>query len=212
MLLAVGCPRCPAPVLGSPGQPVSCRDHGSIVPLLRSVHGGYDEFAEHLRLSEQLPTLLPWPLGGGWAVADFGVVTRQDQPARATFATCAGTTDADGVLEISIVTEEPGVGLGARCAGLSRTDPGGEVGVEPAPLRLDVEGVTTPVWVVSTSDADADFDRMVFAGESHGRWLWVVVRPASAALVLHDLGALVDVSGLGASLVDLPFTDHPPAW
>lgn len=212
MLLALGCPRCSAPVLGELGEPVSCRDHGLVVPLLRAVAGGYDEFAEHLRLSEQLPTLLPWPMAGGWSVADFGVVAEPGRSARATFVTCAGSTDADGVLEISVVTEEPGVGLGARCAGLDRPDPGPEVGVGAAPLRLDVDGVTTPIWPVSTSEADASFDRMVFAGEAHGRWLWLVARPASAAFALTDLGDLADVSRLGASLVDLPFSDPPPAW
>ena len=68
------------------------------------------------------------------------------------------------------------------------------------------------LWVVSTSASDASFDRSVFAGEAQGRWLWLVLRPASAALLLKDDWSLTDVGGLGPQLVDLPFTDVPRAW
>ena len=68
------------------------------------------------------------------------------------------------------------------------------------------------LWAVSTSEADAAFDRSVFAGEAHGRWLWLVLRPASAALMLNDELAPPDVAALGPHLVDLPFIDLPRAW
>ena len=55
-------------------------------------------------------------------------------------------------------------------------------------------------------------DRAVLAGESMGRWLWLVLRPASAALLLLDLGALQDVAELGPELVALPFGSVPRAW
>ncbi|MGN6576805.1 MAG: DUF6758 family protein [Nocardioides sp.] len=52
----------------------------------------------------------------------------------------------------------------------------------------------------------------MFAGEAHGRWLWLVFRPASAALLLKDEWVLHDLSDLGPELVDLPFGGSPPAW
>jgi hypothetical protein len=55
-------------------------------------------------------------------------------------------------------------------------------------------------------------DRSVFAGEAGGRWLWVVLRPASAMLLLRDEWILRDVSRLGLPLVEMPFRDQRPLW
>lgn len=211
MNLLAGCPRCSAPIAVGHEGDYACRVHGRVTPLWRAAGGGYDEFVEHLRYSAGLPTWLPWPLPGGWAVSDFGTVIGTSGP-QACFATCAGSNDRDGVVEVSILTEEPGTGLGARCAGLAHIDPGSQVGSSPPHAKLEVEGMNTALWAISTSDADTSFDRMVFVGEAQGRWLWVVLRPASAALLLAELGSLTDVSRLGPTLVDLPFNDTPPAW
>ena len=131
---------------------------------------------------------------------------------RASFLTCAGPTDLDGVVELSVVTEEPGVGLGARCAGVLRTDPGADIGDGPPQAKVRISGHPIPLWYVPTSDADVAFDRSVFAGEAQGRWLWLVLRPASAALLLKDEWILIDIADLGPELVDLPFGGSPPAW
>jgi hypothetical protein len=69
-----------------------------------------------------------------------------------------------------------------------------------------------PLWAITTSDSDSTFDRSVFAGEAQGRWLWLVIRPASAALLLHDEWILMDIAGLGPELVELPFGGNPPPW
>ena len=50
------------------------------------------------------------------------------------------------------------------------------------------------LWSVSTSRSDADLDRAVLVGEAEGRWLWLVLRPASALLLLRDDWILRDVS------------------
>ncbi len=197
---------------GDGGREWSCRDHGPITPLWRAQDASYDAFSEHLVLSRPFPTVLPWPLGPGWSVSDFGSVARPGTDARATFTSCTGTTDLDGVVEVDVVAEEPGVGLGARCAGVSRTDPGADIGDGPAHVKLHLDGRPVALWALSTSDCDATFDRSVFAGEAQGRWLWLVLRPASAALLLHDDWTLSDVAGLGPQLVDLPFIDVPRAW
>nr|WP_246456033.1 DUF6758 family protein [Nocardioides mesophilus] len=77
---------------------------------------------------------------------------------------------------------------------------------------MRVNGHPIPLWTVSTSDTDVTFDRTVFAGEAQGRWLWLVLRPASAALLLQDEWVLHDLSDLGPALIDLPFGGAPPAW
>ncbi len=187
--------------------------HGETVPLWRAVEPEYDGFAEYLVLSRSLPTWLPWPLPPGWQVTDFGCVGHEGAEPRAAFVSCSGPTELDGVVEVTVVAEEPGVGLGARIAGVTHTDPGREIGSSSAlPARLRLDAASVPVWAVDTDDADEVLDRSVLAGESMGRWLWLVLRPASAALLLHDMGAFHDVSDLGPELVTLPFGSVPRAW
>jgi hypothetical protein len=212
--LAAGCPRCAAPVTESAGA-WSCLDHGRIDPLWRSSVASYEAFAEHLVRAGAMPSLMPWPLTPGWSVTDFGCVGGSpdgDTDARATFVSCAGPSELDGVVELTVVSEEPGVGLGARCAGASRTDPGADLGEGPPHAKVRIDGHPISLWAVSTSDSDVDFDRSVLAGEAHGRWLWIVLRPASAVLLLKDEWVLHDVAGLGPELIALPFGGSPPAW
>ena len=104
-----------------------------------------------------------------------------------------------------VVAEEPGTGLGARCAGIDRSDPGREVGEGPPTVRVRIDSQAVPLWAVSTSPSDDRFDRSVFAGEADGRWLWLVLRPASAMLLLRDDWILRDVSSVGPPLVEMPF-------
>ncbi len=211
MTLEAGCPRCPSPVTQVEGG-WRCEDHGPITPLWRPAAADYTSFAEHLQHSGALPTLMPWPLIPGWTVTDFGCVASPGRDARATFVTCAGPTEPDGVVELTVVSEEPGVGLGARCAGVDHTDPGGEIGDGPPHAKVRIEGHPIPLWSVSTARSDTAFDRSVFAGEALGRWLWLVLRPASAALLLQSEWILMDVATLGPELIDLPFGSTPPSW
>jgi len=189
-----------------------CVDHGTITPLWRPARADYGMLAELLTRSRAIPTFLPWPLGPGWAVTDFGTVARTGGDARASFVTASGPSDLDGVVEVTLVSEEPGVGLGARCSGVMHTDPGADIGEGPPLAKVRINGHPISLWPVPTSDSDSTLDRSVFAGEAHGRWLWMVLRPASAALLLQDEWTLVDVADLGPELMDLPFGGSPPAW
>lgn len=211
MTLAAGCPRCTSSVSEDEGG-WRCGDHGPITPLWRPAVATYEGLAEHLGRCGWSPTLVPWPLAPGWTITDFGCVAAPGQDAHASLLSCRGVTDADGVVELTIVSEEPGVGLGARCAGTDHSDPGAEVGAGPPHARVDVDGVTQPLWSVSPSSRDPALDRSVFAGEAHGRWLWIVLRPASAGLLLRDEWVLADVGTLGPELVDVPFGGSPPPW
>ena len=54
-----------------------------------------------------------------------------------------------------MVTEEPGVGLGAGCAGAAHDDPGAQAGDGP-PRRSGCASARAPVpmWVLPSSDDD----------------------------------------------------------
>lgn len=212
MPLRTECPRCPTPL---PGDAGACPDHGPTPVLLRPDEASYDGFVEALSAAGDLPTYLPWPMSPGWSVTDFAVVSRPapDPGAHATMTCSSGTSALDGPVDVFVVTEETGTGLGARCAGTSHLDPGPEIGSGPPMVKVRIGTQSVPLWPVSTVSADdRDLDRSVVAGEALGRWLWIVMRPASAMLLLRDEWILRDVSGIGPPLVEMPFGGPAPAW
>lgn len=210
MSLSAGCPRCPGPVAQKDGD-WFCENHGLVPPLWRPTVSSYASFSEHLGIAGSFPTLLPWPLSPGWLVTDHGVVGEPGR-VRATVTSVAGSSPLDGTVEVLVVTEEPGTGLGARCAGTLHSDPGVQIAGAPPTARVKLDSLSVPLWPISTSDADTNLDRSVFAGEARGRWLWLVLRPASAMLLLAEEWILADVSSFGPQLLEIPFGGHPPAW
>lgn len=209
MSLVPGCPRCSTPVAphGS-GAQVSCPEHGVVRALWRADEPTYEGFVEHLELADGLPTYLPWPLGEGWQVSDFAAA-----PGEAVLTVVTGSSQLDGDIEIGLVTEEVGVGLGQRLARTGPPHPG--LWGEPPSARLKVEGQPVPMWPVSVLDGGtsaSEWDRSVLAGECAGRWLWLVVRPAAAVLMLQDDWPLRDVSRLGPALVEVPFGGSSTSW
>jgi hypothetical protein len=210
MSLRAECPRCSAD-LTREGEQWRCPTHDVVVPLWRASVVEYDAFAAYLKLAGTLQTWLPWPLPPGWQVTDFGCVGSRGE-SRAAVVGCAGASEAEGVVELTLVTEEPGVGLGARVAAVDSLDPGREAGVGNPTVRLRVDGNSVPLWAMTVPHDQPLLDRAVMVGEAAGRWLWVVVRPASAVLLLPQLPELVDVSTSGPELVALPFGVVPPAW
>jgi hypothetical protein len=199
--------------------------HGPIEALWRPEEADYDSFAELVGRIDDIPTYLPWPMSPGWSIADFGCVGGGER-VRATVTTTVGTSDLDGEVEVTIVSEDPGIGLGARCAGTSYDDPGPQISNGPPSIRVRAGGRTVPMWLVDTADGPGQdreltvghmtdgevLARAVFAGEADGRWLWLVMRPASAALLLHDDWLLADVTGFGPEALEMPFGGPRPAW
>jgi hypothetical protein len=218
MPLRTECPRCPTPLGGSTpageGSAAACPEHGPTPVLRRPDSASYDGFAEALTTAGEFPTYLPWPMSPGWSVSDFGVVggVVGGVDARATMTCSSGTSALDGPVDVFVVSEESGTGLGARCAGTQHLDAGPEIGVGSPMVRVRIGSQSIPLWPVSTAAADRELDRSVVAGEAFGRWLWVVLRPASAMLLLRDEWILRDVSGIGPPLVELTFGGPAPAW
>lgn len=208
-MLVPGCPQCVEPGQEH-GERWLCPVHGDQPPLWRPDDVTYDAFVSHLDKAAGFPTLLPWPMGSGWQISDFGVVAAPNRPL-ATVACCSGMSEQDGAVDVLVVSEEPGTGLGARVARLDRTYPP-DVGGEPPVAKVHVGRGAVPLWAVSTSGADGEFDRAVLVGEAIGRWLWLVLHPASAMLLLRDDWILRDASGAGATLVELTFGGTPPRW
>ncbi len=210
MSLQPECPRCPAPIGRTSGGGWSCPEHGPTPALRRPAESSYGEFVEALAAAGDFPTYLPWPMSPGWSVSDFAVVG--EGPGRATLTCSSGTSAMDGPVDAFVVSEESGIGLGSRCAGTEHLDPGPEMGVGPPTVRVRIGSQSVPLWPVSTSSSSRELDRSVFAGEAGGRWLWVVLRPASAMLLLRDEWILRDVSGIGPPLVEMPFGGPRPTW
>ena len=212
MALIAGCPRCREP-LEHPG-PAACAGHGAGPLLWRPEEPSYDDFALHLRAARDFPTYLPWPMGPGWAVSDFAVVTESDGVPVATLSCVSGTSELDGPVDALLVVEERGVGLGARCARLPADVADRELRRQPPAVRVRIGRMARPLWTVSTSTdpTTPELDRTVLAGEAAGRWLWVVLRPASAVLLMRDDWILRDVSGAGPQVLAMPFAGPRPGW
>ena len=221
MTLRAECPRCPSEIEAVSDEGLDrwvCPLHGDITPLWRPETAEYDALVEHLELAGSLPSWAPWPLPTGWALHDFGVVAR-DGTAGATLVSCGGMSVTDGPVSLTVVTEEPGTGLGARVAGVVHEDPGAQTHGRPVQTRTRISGATVPLWLLSTTgDAaggaqdDDPWDRAVLVGEAQGRWVWLVVSPASAALGLGDWGPLEDLGERGPELVALPYGPRSTRW
>lgn len=179
-------------------------------PLWRPTTVDYDALAEVLARTRDLPAYLPWPMSPGWSISDFGCVVTEG--AGATVTTTVGPSDLDGPVEMTVVAEDPGIGLGTRIAGVVHPDPGDQVGAGPPAVRLRAAGRPVAMWPVDVVDDAAPLTRAVFAGEADGRWLWVVLRPASAALLLADEWLLADVTGFGPEALEMPFGGPRPRW
>src|SRR6202049_3343395 len=100
--------------------------------------------------------------------------------------------------DMLLISEEPGVGLGARFAGIAGPDPGQgfATGTPHAFVRFGHHEF--PLWHVAAPDLAA------FAGEVLGNWLWIVLWPDTAGVLMIEALSLRDLRDPGQDL-DLPF-------
>ncbi|MCW2606017.1 MAG: putative phosphotransacetylase [Frankiales bacterium] len=162
-----------------------CERHGAVHPL-RVLPRVTAEHVRQVARTAAVPVWSPLPLLPGWTVT--GLATAGLEGASTAVAvTLSGPSPLGGPADLVLIAEEPGTGLGARCAGLDVVDPG--PGLQGAPdARVQAAGHDTALW-----RCDSAVDRCAFVGEAGGVWLWAVLWPPAAELVLlehvdlHDL-------------------------
>jgi hypothetical protein len=183
------CPRCGGG-LHEPGLWSSaweCARHGPVDPYTVMEHSGAEALA-HVVERAKVPVWLPRPAPLGWLVSGVGFAGDQRTGARATVTAMCGPGPLGGAADLLVVAEEPGIGLGARHAGLAEPDPGDSVGRGQPDARVLAAGHLTPLWSVPTTA-----DRAVFVGEAKAAWLWLLVWPAAAGVMVYDDTVLSDL-------------------
>jgi hypothetical protein len=188
------CPRCGGGVRppGLWSDSWTCQIHGSVAPLRPAITGS-DEALRQLSLRSQVPLWLPWPLPAGWLISGVRVAGDDRSGPVATVLACSGPNPIvvdqqdSHVADLLLISEQPGVGLAARLAGLSGLDPGDAVGRGSPHLKLTVGGHDTPMWALDTEGLAA------YVGEAVGVWFWAIAWPQTALAVLLDQFELRDV-------------------
>lgn len=195
------CPRCSAQ-LHPPSLWNSawlCDAHGAVHPL-QPVVQPTAELLHSVAASAAVPVWLPWPLPRGWLVTGLASAGDERTGARASAVACSGPAPLGGVGELLLIAEEPGVGLGARFAGLTGPDPGSVPDERAADAKIHAAGHPTAMWSLD----DGPDDRAVYVGEALGCWIWAVLWPESAGFLLIDDFTLSDLRDAGHDL-DVPF-------
>jgi hypothetical protein len=198
MRVGPGCPRCGAG-LHAPGLWSSawqCDTHGAVHPLQPVVQPNQEQVRTEAARAA-VPVWLPWPLPRGWLVTGLAVAGDERTGARASALACSGPAPLGGVAELVLLAEEPGIGLGARFAGLDGPDGGGIPDGRPPDAKLEAAGHPTAMWSLESPD-----DRAVYVGEAHGCWVYAIVWPESAGFLLIDEFTLRDLRD--GTVPDLP--------
>lgn len=151
----------------------------------------------------RVPVWVPWPLPQGWLVTGFAAAGDERTGIRGCTVALSGPNPVGGPAEMLLVSEEPGVGLGARFAGLLGPDPGAQFTIGPPTALVKYAHHEFPLWSVDTTE------RAAFAGEVSGNWLWLVLWPQTAGLLMLEALKLRDLRDPGLAL-DLPFGARSP--
>ena len=193
------CPRCGGTVQppGLWSSDWSCALHGAVLPQQPVVRPSVEVVADVVRRS-RVPVWLPWPLPHAWVVTGVTCAGDDRTGPRAVVTSVSGPAPLGGMGELLLASEEPGVGLGARYAGMPGPDPG-LVPDGPPGAKVSAAGHPTALWCASGDSACA-----AYVGEALGNWLYVLLWPETAgALLLEDLH-LVDARDLGHEIELLP--------
>ncbi|MBO0823982.1 MAG: hypothetical protein J2P27_09000 [Actinobacteria bacterium] len=196
---ALSCPRCSYAVRSPSAwsSAYQCDQHGEVLPL-RSALSPSPEGLEAVLRGACVPVWLPWPLPLGWLVTGFATAGDDRSGMRACAVALSGPNPTGGPAEMLLVSEEPGVGLGARFARLGGPDPGAQFAVGQPAAVVEYGHHEFPLWNVETAGLAA------FAGEVGGNWLWLVLWPQTAGLLTVEPLELRDLRDPGQRL-DLPY-------
>ncbi|MHB1593770.1 MAG: DUF6758 family protein [Streptosporangiaceae bacterium] len=202
--MQLSCPRCGGAVAAPSAWSSAwrCATHGDVYPL-RQVRSVSQEGLAGLLRTARVPVMLPWPLPGGWLVTGFAAAGDERTGTRGCVVALSGPNPVGGPGEMLLVSEEPGVGLGAACAGLAGPDPGAGFPAGPPQAQVQFGNHEFPLWTVGSPGCAA------FAGELLGTWLWVLLWPDTAGTLLVEPLQLVDLRDPGLDL-DLPFGARSP--
>jgi hypothetical protein len=198
------CPRCGGPVHepSAWSSAWQCDMHGEVHPL-RMVYSPSADGLGGLLRGVAVPVWLPWPLPRGWLVTGFAGAGDERSGTRGCIVALSGPNPVGGPGEMLLVSEELGVGLGAGCAGLDGPDPGSNFSAGPSHGSVRFGNHEFPLWHVDTPG------RAAFAGEVMGSWLWLILWPDTAGMLLVDPLELRDLRDPGQDL-DLPFGARSP--
>lgn len=193
------CPRCGGKALAPTAWSSAwrCVQHGEIHPLSparQPTPDGLNALAGNARV----PVLVPWPLPQGWLVTGFSGAGDERTGLRGSAIALSGPHPLGGPADLVIVAEELGVGLGAGLAGLPGPDPGDGFASGPPDAAVRVAHHEAPLWLVE-SDHTA-----VFAGEVEGSWVWVLLWPDTAGVLMIESLPLRDLRDTMQDL-DVPF-------
>jgi hypothetical protein len=151
----------------------------------------------------EVPVLLPWPLPTAWLVTGFAAAGDERSGARGCAVALSGPNPVGGPGEMLVICEELGIGLGARCAGLAGPDPGDGFASGAPHAFVRHSNHEFPLWHVDAPGCAA------FAGEVLGNWLWLILWPDTAGVLLVQPLELRDLRDPGQHL-DLPFGARSP--
>lgn len=190
------CPRCGLRVRppGARSGDWRCRSHGAVAPLRLHAPIEPGQLAG-LRAASDVPVWLPWPLPPEWAVTGVALAGDPTRPARASALALTGAAPLGGIAEAVLVAEEIGTGLGAGYAALDKAD-AGELPARAPDASVRIEGHAAPLWLLPTTA-----DRCCYVGEARGCWLWVVLWPAEAGVLLLEDLVLHDLLDMSAALM-----------
>jgi hypothetical protein len=199
------CPRCAGSLL-APGYWSSawqCERHGEVLPFYLAPQPSLAAI-DRLVADAKVPVWVPRPLPVGWTVTGVGWAGDSRTRSRASLIALSGPSPAQhGAADLIIVAEEPGVGLGARFAGLAGPDPGDSPGRAPD-VKIEAAGHPTPLW--RTAQAEG---RCTLVGEAKAQWLWTILWPEAAWRILDKI-ALHDLRDGGHPELELVFGAATP--
>lgn len=183
------CPRCGGE-LRAPGlwsSAWTCARHGTVQPYTVVHHTGQDA-VEHVVKRAGVPVWMPRTLPHGWVCSGVAYAGDERSGACATVTCLSGPSPLGGPADLMIVAEEPGVGLGARHAGFDEPDPGASFGLGAPDAKVIAAEHPTAMWNLPAAE-----DRAVFVGEAKAAWLWAIVWPATAGVLMYDEMSVVDL-------------------
>jgi len=183
------CPRCSGPLQppGLTSDDYRCDVHGVVPALMQATTAEYPKLRAVADRSD-VPAWLPWPLPEGWLLTGVRWADRPDQRRVAVAVAISGHGLVDGPSDLLVVAEQPGIGLGARYAGLADIDPGDRLSRTPSDTKIHTDGHPTALWNLA-----AEGDRTAYVGEADGCWLWLIGWPELAWIAIHDGLRLTDL-------------------